>query len=98
MVSAPSTAGADTMSDNKPAAQVRLYPITAAIWKNATAKGGAFYSVTFSRSYKDAEGKYKEADSYSGSDLLLLAKVADLAHSKVEELRKTDGQADEGAA
>ena len=40
------------MPDNKPVAQVRLYPITAAIWKNATAKGGAFYSVTFSRSYK----------------------------------------------
>ena len=37
------------MPDNKPVAQVRLYPFTAAIWTNATAKGSAFYSVTFSR-------------------------------------------------
>jgi hypothetical protein len=98
MLAAPQPKGADPMPDNKPVAQVRLYPITAAIWKNATAKGSAFYSVTFSRSYKDAEGKYKDADSYSGSDLLLLAKVADLAHSKVEELRVSEGHADEGAA
>ena len=32
------------------------------------------------------------------SDLLLLAKLADLAHTEAEELRRADGQADESAA
>jgi hypothetical protein len=83
------------MSDNKPVAQVRLYPITAAIWKNQTADGKGFFSVTFTRTYKDKEGKYQNADSFNGSDLLLLAKVADLTHSKLEELRAAEGRADE---
>jgi hypothetical protein len=38
-----------------------------------------------------------DADSFSGSDLLLLSKLSDQAHTKTEELRKADGQADEGA-
>ena len=74
------------------------YPVTAAILKNATAKGRAFYSLTFSRSCKDAAGKYKDADSYSGSDRLILAKVAYLAQTKAEELRASEGHTDEGAA
>jgi hypothetical protein len=47
---------------------------------------------------KGKDGTYQSADSYSGADLLLLAKVADLAHTRTEELRKAEGQADEGAA
>ena len=35
----------------------------------------------------------READSFSGSDLLLLSKLADQAHTETEELRKADGQA-----
>ncbi len=62
------------------------------IWQNTTAKGEAFYSVTFQRSYKDDQGVCKSTDSFSGSDLLLLAKVADLAHSKTEELRALGGR------
>lgn len=79
------------MSDvKKPAKTIRLYPVEAAIWRNPTEKG-AFYSVTFSRQYKDDNG-YHSSDSFSGSDLLLLAKVADLAHTAAEELRAADRQ------
>ena len=74
MVSAPPTEGADTMSD-KPIETLRFSPVAAAIWKNQTAEGKPFYSVTFSRTYKDKEGKWKDADSFSGSNLLLLAKL-----------------------
>jgi len=83
------------MSDKKPVAHLRLSPVAAAIWKNQTAEGKAFYSVTFSRTYKDKAGAWQHADSFSGSDLLLLSKLADQAHTKTEELRKTDGQADD---
>jgi hypothetical protein len=74
----------------KPIRTVRIYPVEAAIWKNDSEKG-AFYSVTFSRTYKDATG-YHSSDSFSGADLLVLAKVADLAHSLCEDLRAADKQ------
>jgi hypothetical protein len=83
------------MSDSKkPAARVSLHPVSAAIWRNENAKGdGAFYSVTLQRSYKDAEGKWKNSDSFSEGDLLLAAKVLDLAHTEIVKLRANDRQA-----
>lgn len=78
------------MSDaKKPASKVTLYPVTAAIWRNEGAKG-AFYSATFERSYKNKEGKYESSSSFNGSDLLILAKVADMAHTEIEKLRSND--------
>jgi hypothetical protein len=78
------------MSDaKKPASKISLYPVTAAIWRNEGPKG-AFYSATFERSYKNKEGKYESSSSFSGSDLLILAKVADLAHTEIEKLRAND--------
>jgi hypothetical protein len=83
------------MSDTKkPASKVTLFPVTAAVWRNE-AKGKAFYSVTFERSYKDDAGNWKSSSSFSESDLLLLAKVADQAHSEVVKLRANDKQSAE---
>ena len=73
----------------KPAAKVTLYPITAAIWKNDR----GFYSVTIQRSYKTAEGEWKSSDSLNENDLLLAAKVLDLAHTEISKLRTNDRQA-----
>lgn len=78
---------------NKPAAKVNLYPVSAAIFRNESQKGDVFYNVTFERSYKDDEGKYQSSSSFGPGDLLLLAKVANLAHSKIYELRAGDRQA-----
>jgi hypothetical protein len=92
----------NTMSDTKkkPASKLSLYPVSCAIWRNETAKGEAFYSATFERSYKDADGKYKSTDSFTASDLLLLAKLADQAHTEIVKLRENDraAQTDESAA
>jgi len=88
------------MSDNKkPAAKINLLPVSAAVWANETPKG-TFYSVTFERSYKDDDGKWHRSSSFNASDLLLLAKVADQAHSKIYELRAGDrnAQPDDEAA
>jgi len=76
----------------KPAAKVNLHPVSAAIWRNETAKGDVFYSVTLQRCYKD-EGKWKSTDSLNEGDLLLAAKVLDLAHTEISKLRATDRQA-----
>jgi hypothetical protein len=84
-----------TMSDpQKPVSKISIYPITAAIWKNEGQKG-AWYSVTIERTYKDGDS-YKSSGSFGRDDLLILAKVADLAHSEVLNLEQADraGKAD----
>jgi hypothetical protein len=81
------------MSDTKkPAAKITLFPVSAAIWRNQNQKGDAFYTVTFERSYKDDAGKWHPSSNFSLSELLLLAKLADLAHTKIYELRESDRQ------
>ena len=78
------------MSDTKPIERVNLYPVSAAIWRNENAKGEAFYSVTFEHTFKDKDGKYQHSSRFSASELLLLAKAADTAHTKIMELRASD--------
>jgi hypothetical protein len=53
--------------------------IKAAIWKNDTPSGVRF-NTTFSRLYRDGD-EWRNSDSFGREDLLLLAKVADRAHS-----------------
>jgi hypothetical protein len=78
------------MADTKPAARVDIWPVSAAIWRNQMAEGKIFYSVTFQRSYRDRDGKVANSDSFDAGELLLLAKVADQAHTKIHELRAAD--------
>ena len=80
------------MSETKkqPTDKVTLYPVSAAIWRNENEKGEAFYSVTFEHSFKDKDGKYQSTGRFSASELLLLAKAADIAHTKIVELRAND--------
>jgi hypothetical protein len=75
----------DTMPKAKPIHEVRLGAIKAAIWKNDTANG-VRYNVTLSRIYKDREdNQWKSTDSFGRDDLLVLAKVADLAHTWIHQ-------------
>ena len=77
----------DTMPNTKekPANEVRIGAIKAAIWKNDTA-GGVRYNVTFSRIYKDKdEDQWKSTDSFGRDDLLVLGKVADTAHTWIHQ-------------
>ena len=63
----------------KPIHEVRLGFIKAAVWRNEV-ENGVRYNVTFSRIYKDGDN-WNSTDSFGRNDLLLLAKVADQAHS-----------------
>ncbi len=74
---------------NPPVAKVRVDLINASIWKNQTDKG-IFYNVTFESRYRNGEGKWKSSHSYTSNDLLALAKAADLAHTKIVELRNAE--------
>jgi hypothetical protein len=77
---------------NKPVAKIGTFPITAAIWCNEK-DGRTFHSVTFERSYKDAAGEWQTSSTFNASELLLLAKIADKAHSKICELRANEREA-----
>ena len=74
---------------NPPVAKIRVDLINASIWKNQTDKG-TFYNVTFESRYRDSEGNWKSSHSYTSNDLLALAKAADLAHTKIVELRNSE--------
>ena len=69
---------------NRPVHSVRLRNIRAAVWANESEQGTR-YNATFCRLYKDNEGFWRSSDSFGRDDLLLLAKVADLAHSWISE-------------
>ena len=73
------------MSKTKPVHEIRIGAIRASVWENSVGDATKF-NVTFSRIYKDGE-EWKYSDSFSREDLLLLAKVADKAHTWVYENR-----------
>ena len=84
------------MANQKPQDEVRIGTVKAAIWKNEVA-GKTRYSVTFSRIYRDAEGQWKTTQSFGRNDLLVLAKVADRAHSRIFELQRTEDESERAA-
>lgn len=82
-------------ANNAPVDKIRVGLITASIWERS-APQGRFYSVSFERRYKDAAGQYQTTHSYDTRDLLTLAKVADLAHTRIIEL--SDNRTDDDDA
>ncbi len=72
--------------------------LKATIWKNHGDKGN-FYTVTFSRSYKDEDDNWKDSDSFSGSELLRIAHLSTRAYDRSSELRIADKTAlDQGTS
>ncbi len=60
----------------QPAQKFRIGMVEAAVWQNITQQDRVFYSVTFSRSYRDGD-EWKRTDSFPHDDLLNLAKIAE---------------------
>lgn len=63
----------------KPAHEIRLGTIKATIWRNDI-ENGVRYNTTLSRIYRDGD-QWKNTESFGRDDLLLVAKVANEAHS-----------------
>ena len=71
----------------KPAHEIRIGRIKATIWANQTTDDRTFHSVVLCRIYKDKDDdQWKSTDSFGRDDLLVLAKVADQAHSWIHNL------------
>ena len=79
---------------NKPIDEIRIGAVKAAIWQNDTERGPRF-NATFARLYRDGE-RWKSTDSFGRDDLLVLSKLADLAHSRVHELQRAQRTAARG--
>ncbi len=72
------------MANQKPVEEVRIGRVKAIIWRNGTDEQPR-YNVTFSRLYKEGD-EWKSTQSFGRNDLLVLAKVADLAHTRIFQL------------
>ena len=69
------------MANHKPIDEVRIGRVKATIWRNGTDEQPR-HNVTFGRLYKEAD-QWKTTQSFGRNDLLVLAKVADQAHSRI---------------
>ena len=72
------------MANQKPVDEIRIGRVKATIWRNG-ADEQPRHNVTFSRLYKDGD-QWKSTQSFGRNDLLVLAKVADLAHTRLFQL------------
>src|SRR5262249_43227251 len=78
-----------TMS--KPAHKIRNGALQVTIWRNTSEKG-TWYSVIPTRSYKQGDETWKEADSFGFDDLLTMAKLFDLAHTWIMHQQQADAK------
>ena len=84
------------MSNNKgPIDRIPYGNLQASIWENQGDKG-AFYNVTFSRSYQ-VDGEWKNTNSFNERDVQLLAKLAVDAGVRMRELSQGQTQVEEPA-
>ncbi|MAT50121.1 MAG: hypothetical protein CL958_03040 [Euryarchaeota archaeon] len=75
--------------DSKPIDTIRDGSLKATIWKRF-GDNGNFYSVEISRTWRDDEGKYHDSHSFTGSELLRVSRLADIAYSETRLLRDAD--------
>lgn len=75
------------MADNRPTETLRDGSLKATIWKNF-GDNGNFYTVTLARSFKDEADQWQETSSFSGSQLLRIARLAGRAYDRVSALRQ----------
>ncbi len=77
-----------------PVEELRIGTVKAAFWENET-DDGVYHNVTFSRLYRTEDGDWRSTGSFRGHDLLLLAKVADAAHTRLLALRRSAEDGDD---
>lgn len=73
----------------KPANEIRFGTIKATIWENQFGDTTRF-NTQFSRVYKDGD-EWKRSDSFGRDDLLVLAKLADHAHTWIHAQSSSGG-------
>jgi hypothetical protein len=76
--------------DNKPVKTIRCGVVSASIWRREY-DDGVFYSVVLSRSYKPKDSEeWQYSDSLNRDDVLLAAKLLDMAHTWIIRQEQED--------
>lgn len=75
-------------NNNPPVHRIHIGQISVAIFANQSQLGKTFHTAQFDRSYFD-DGTWKHTRSFGRDDLLVLAKLADQAHTWIIENRDT---------
>ncbi|MEW8026902.1 MAG: hypothetical protein AB2809_12300 [Candidatus Thiodiazotropha sp.] len=78
----------------RPVETLRDGALKASIWRNES-ENGVFFSVTFARTYRDNDGDLNDTDSFSGSQLLRLSRLADKAYGRTSNLVRAERAKDE---
>ena len=82
-----------TQETNKPAYTERFGGLKGTIWKNAGTDGKPDrYTVSYTRSYKTAEGQWKETNSLSEIDNLKLGHLVGRVTDRIASLKAADNQ------
>jgi hypothetical protein len=76
---------------NRPVEKVRVGDISATIWEQEN----GHYNATLERNYRDRGGKWGSTHSFSEKDLLVVAKVADMAAGRISALKQEQVQGQE---
>ena len=75
----------------KPLDTIRDGSLKATIWQNpGKADKPPFYSVKITRLYKDEKGVWHDSDSFSGTELLQIARLANLAYTNISVYKARD--------
>ncbi len=85
-----------TQAKNQPIDTIRSGRIKATIWENAK-ENGTFYSIEISRTYKDEAGNYHDSHSFSGTELLQVARLAHIAYDEIA-IRRDSEKDDNGGS
>jgi hypothetical protein len=72
------------MAEKKPVHKIRLGRISAAIWRNKSDRGGQWYRVGITRSWKH-DDEWRETTSYDLEDLPVVSQAAQMAHAWIWE-------------
>ncbi len=81
------------MKPNTPIHKLNDGLIVASIWRNDTDDGKARYNVTFARSYLKDE-QWETAYSFSGAELLRLARLSEQAFDWIKLQRGTQASSE----
>jgi hypothetical protein len=90
MANTPQTPSAQG-SGNPPVERFNDGAVKASIFRNVSKDGRAFFNVTFTRLYTDPKtGQIAETQSFSGTDILKVRRLADQAYHAVDRLKKQE--------
>ncbi len=74
------------ITNNDPLNKFRIGLITVTVWKNLSEQGKSYYTTSIMRSYQDAEGEWKETNSFGHADLMNLNRLIDRAEAYIAKL------------